>query len=159
MTYTPTLEHFNKIESKLQEERQNPRYSTENTKTLTTYETPKNIEKQKAMNFQISKIMIGEWTHKSVYPDDLKAKFYFAKKRLMWEILDEDSKLKRKIEIQWSDVLSLRASYSPQNETGVLEVEVVYKTFYTSYLLHILSQILSCFFFSVGKMSNVLHGD
>lgn len=103
--------------------------------------------------------MIGEWTHKSVYPDDLKAKFYFAKKRLMWEILDEDSKLKRKIEIQWSDVLSLRASYSPQNETGVLEVEVVYKTFYTSYLLHILSQILSCFFFSVGKMSNVLHGD
>ncbi|KAJ4892969.1 Uncharacterized protein Rs2_19763 [Raphanus sativus] len=124
LTYTPTLEHFNKIESKLQEERQNPPYSTENTKTLTTYETPKNIEKQKAMNFQISKIMIGEWTHKSVYPDDLKAKFYFAKKRLMWEILDEDSKLKRKIEIQWSDVLSLRASYSPQNETGILEVEL-----------------------------------
>ncbi|CAG7878305.1 unnamed protein product [Brassica rapa] len=124
LTYTPTQEHFNKIESKFQEERQKQLYSTENTKALTTHETPTTTEKLKAMNFEISKITIGEWTHKSVYPHDLIAKFYFAKKRLMWEILDEDSKLKRKIEMQWSDVLSFRASFPPQNETGTLEVEL-----------------------------------
>lgn len=164
MTYTPTQEHFNKIESKFQEERQKQLYSTENTKALTTHETPTTTEKLKAMNFEISKITIGEWTHKSVYPHDLIAKFYFAKKRLMWEILDEDSKLKRKIEMQWSDVLSFRASFPPQNETGTLEVEVVCNTsyIYISYRLHILSQILSLMtvrcFFSVGKVSNVLLG-
>ncbi|KAL0900798.1 hypothetical protein Bca101_084759 [Brassica carinata] len=125
LNYTPTREHFNKIESTLQEDRQKPPHSTENTKNLTTtHETPKNIEKPKAMNFQISKIIIGEWTHKSVYPDDLKAKLYFAKRRLMWEILDEDSRLKRKIEIQWSDVLSFRANIDPQDATGTLEVEL-----------------------------------
>ncbi|KAF8068565.1 hypothetical protein N665_1142s0016 [Sinapis alba] len=122
LTYTPTLEHFNKLKSIL--DAQKPPYSTENTKTLTTHETPTNIEKQKAINFQISKIIIGEWTHKSVYPDDLKAKFYFAKRKLMWEILDEHSRLKRKIEIQWSDVLSFRATIYPQDETATLEIEL-----------------------------------
>ncbi|CAH8356615.1 unnamed protein product [Eruca vesicaria subsp. sativa] len=125
LTFTPTPEHFNKIASAiLQENGQKPPYSTENTKNLTPPETPKNTEKTKAMNFQISKITIGEWTHTSVYPDDLKAKFYFAKMRLMWEILDEVSKLKRKIEIHWSDVLSFKATINPQDATGTLEVEL-----------------------------------
>ncbi|KFK37986.1 hypothetical protein AALP_AA3G055300 [Arabis alpina] len=99
-------------------------------KTLTPPETPKTHEKPKAMNFPISKITIGEWTRDARYPDDLKAKFYFAKKRLMWESLDEvdtgtrRSRLKRKIEIQWADVLSLRVTNNSHDGTEILEIEL-----------------------------------
>ncbi|CAH2054933.1 unnamed protein product [Thlaspi arvense] len=103
---------------------------TENTKALTPPETPKTLEKPKAMNFPISKITIGEWTSVMIFPDDLKAKFYFAKKKLMWEVLDSVetethvAKLKRKIEILWTDVLSFRATFHSHDETGTLEVEL-----------------------------------
>ncbi|KAG2274093.1 hypothetical protein Bca52824_056648, partial [Brassica carinata] len=64
-----------------------------------------------------------------VYPDDIKAKFYFAKRKIIWEILDDIEtgtqvdRLKRKIEIQWSDVLSFRATYISNDGTSILEVE------------------------------------
>ncbi|VVA89995.1 unnamed protein product [Arabis nemorensis] len=82
------------------------------------------------MNFPISKITIGQWTRIAVYPDDLKAKFYFAKKKLMWEFLDNVdtetrvAKLKRKIEIQWSHVLSFKPTFHSHDETGILQVEL-----------------------------------
>ncbi|CAH2054935.1 unnamed protein product [Thlaspi arvense] len=105
---------------------------TVNTNTLTPPEATKTVEKPKAMNFPISKITIGEWTSVMVYPDDLVAKFYFARKQLMWEILDSVetrtethvAKLKRKIEIQWDDVLSFRATFHPHDKTGTFEVEL-----------------------------------
>jgi hypothetical protein len=49
------------------------------------------------------------------------AKFYYAKRKLVWEILD--SGLKSKIEIQWSDILAIKAT-CPQNLPGSLEIEV-----------------------------------
>lgn len=50
------------------------------------------------------------------------AKCYYAKKKLVWEIMKES--LKSKIEIQWSDILAIRAS-TVANQPGILEIEVV----------------------------------
>ncbi|CAA7015894.1 unnamed protein product [Microthlaspi erraticum] len=132
---TKTPEFLAKIQSILNEyypctHQQKPHGFTETTTTLTPPETPKSSEKPKAINFPVSKITIGQWTHTAVYPDDLKAKFYFAKRKLMWEILDnvqtgtQVARLKRKIEIQWVDVLSLRKTFHSHDETGTLEVEL-----------------------------------
>lgn len=48
-------------------------------------------------------------------------KIYFAKRKLIWEIMEDG--LKNKIEIEWADILALRV-YSQDDETEVLEVEV-----------------------------------
>ncbi|CAH8361592.1 unnamed protein product [Eruca vesicaria subsp. sativa] len=109
---------------------QNFHHTTEHTKTVAPFETPKNHEKPKAVNSQIHKITIGQWTHVRVYPDDIKAKFYFKKRRIIWEFLDDVEigtqveRLKRKIEIEWSDVLSFRAILNSHDDTGILEVEL-----------------------------------
>lgn len=47
------------------------------------------------------------------------AKCYFAKHKLVWEVLDGG--LKNKIEIQWSDIMAIKAYY-PDNEPGTLDV-------------------------------------
>ncbi|CAN7009976.1 unnamed protein product [Brassica rapa subsp. trilocularis] len=135
LLFTPTPELIALIEIELQQDyssphQQNFHYTTEHPKTLTPSETPKNHEKLKAVDSQIYKITIGQWTHTRVYPDDIKAKFYFAKKRIIWEILDDVEtgtqveRLKRKIESQWSDVLSFRATYNSNDGAGILEVEL-----------------------------------
>lgn len=49
------------------------------------------------------------------------AKCYYAKKKLVWEFLERT--LKRKIEIQWGDILAIRATMN-ENEPGILEIEV-----------------------------------
>ncbi|ESQ44835.1 hypothetical protein EUTSA_v10003428mg, partial [Eutrema salsugineum] len=132
LTTTPEL--INLIESVLKQDHPRPHQQklpdfTENRNT-TILETPKNLEKTKAMNFPISKITIGQWTSTAVYSDDLKAKFYFAKKKLMWEILDnletgtQMARLKRKIEIQWADVLSFKGTFHPHDKTGTLQIEL-----------------------------------
>jgi hypothetical protein len=51
----------------------------------------------------------------------LVAKCYFAKHKLVWEVLDGG--LKSKIEIQWSDISALKASYL-EDEPGTLDIEV-----------------------------------
>ena len=51
------------------------------------------------------------------------AKCYFAKHKLVWEVLDGG--LKNKIEIQWSDILALKATY-PDDEPGTLDVVVIF---------------------------------
>ncbi|KAF3772212.1 hypothetical protein EJ110_NYTH58481 [Nymphaea thermarum] len=58
----------------------------------------------------------------SRYDGDLVAKCYFAKRKLVWEVLEGG--LKSKIEIQWSDITSFRTIYR-QNHPDQLEVEVV----------------------------------
>lgn len=50
------------------------------------------------------------------------AKCYFAKKKLVWEFLKMG--LKSKIEIQWSDIIAIKAVIK-QNEPGILEIEVL----------------------------------
>lgn len=46
----------------------------------------------------------------SRYEGDLVGKFYFAKHKLVWEVLDGG--LKSKIEVQWSDIAAIKAFFT-----------------------------------------------
>ncbi|KAK4415164.1 hypothetical protein Salat_2623600 [Sesamum alatum] len=74
-------------------------------------------DKLKASNFPASLLRIGSWEYVSKYEGDLVAKCYFAKHKLVWEVLEGG--LKSKIEIQWSDITALKADYS-DNAPGTL---------------------------------------
>lgn len=50
-------------------------------------------------------------------------KCYFAKHKLVWEVLDGG--LKNKIEIQWSDVVAIKAKF-PEEGPETLDVVVFY---------------------------------
>ncbi|KAJ7955680.1 ATP-dependent DNA helicase [Quillaja saponaria] len=76
-------------------------------------------EKLKASNFPASHLRIGCWEYKSRYEGDLVAKCYFAKHKLVWEVLEGG--LKSKIEIQWSDIMALSAN-CPDNGPGTLTI-------------------------------------
>ncbi|XP_044496760.1 uncharacterized protein LOC123219090 [Mangifera indica] len=69
-------------------------------------------DKLKASNFPASLLRIGTWEYKSRYEGDLVGKCYFAKHKLVWEVLDGG--LKNKIEIQWSDIVAIKATYSDE---------------------------------------------
>ncbi|RRT78472.1 hypothetical protein B296_00001801 [Ensete ventricosum] len=73
-----------------------------------------NTEKIKASNFPASLLRIGTWE-----VSQLLAKCYFAKRKLVWEILEGG--LKSKIEIQWSDITTLRAT-CPENGPETLNI-------------------------------------
>ncbi|KAK1324088.1 hypothetical protein QJS10_CPA02g01365 [Acorus calamus] len=77
------------------------------------------VDKLKASNFPASLLRIGSWERVSRYEGDLVAKCYFAKHKLVWEVLDGG--LKSKIEIQWSDITALKAS-CPENGPGTLDI-------------------------------------
>lgn len=51
------------------------------------------------------------------------AKCYFAKHKLVWEVLEQG--LKSKIEIQWSDIVGLQAK-CPEDGPGTLTLLVQY---------------------------------
>ncbi|KAK1268734.1 hypothetical protein QJS04_geneDACA013638 [Acorus gramineus] len=76
-------------------------------------------DKLKASNFPVSLLRIGSWEVVSRYEWDLVAKCYFAKQKLVWEVLDGG--LKNKIEIQWSDITALKAN-CPENGPGTLDI-------------------------------------
>ncbi|RRT49099.1 hypothetical protein B296_00036487 [Ensete ventricosum] len=108
-----------------------------------------NTEKLKASNFPASLLRIGTWEVNSImfdveasshgmpshedkmmriampyinmYEGDLVAKCYFAKRKLVWEILEGG--LKSKIEIQWSDITALNAT-CPEDGPGTLDIVV-----------------------------------
>lgn len=63
------------------------------------------------------------WQYKSRYQGDLVAKCYFAKHKLVWEVLEGG--LKSKIEIQWSDIMGLKAN-CPDDGPGTLVVVVTF---------------------------------
>ncbi|XP_047328102.1 uncharacterized protein LOC124931632 [Impatiens glandulifera] len=77
------------------------------------------LDKQKASNFPALLLRIGSWEYSSKFEGDLVAKCYFAKNKLVWEILDDG--LKSKIEIQWSNILDLKA-HCPDKGPGSLTV-------------------------------------
>ncbi|KAK9102002.1 hypothetical protein Sjap_019256 [Stephania japonica] len=52
---------------------------------------------------------------------DLVAKCYYAKRKLVWEMLDGG--LKNKIEINWSEITAIKAVF-PKNQPSVLEIQV-----------------------------------
>ncbi|XP_057969427.1 uncharacterized protein LOC131158575 [Malania oleifera] len=74
-----------------------------------------------ASNFPISFISIGPWKKKSRYTTELTAKFYFARRTLVWEISEEV--VKYKMEIQWSEISAIGAIFKDR-EAGVLELEL-----------------------------------
>ncbi|WCJ30160.1 hypothetical protein M5689_011735 [Euphorbia peplus] len=76
-------------------------------------------DKLKASNFPASVLQIGSWEYKSRYEGELVAKCYFAKHKLVWEVLEGG--LKSKIEIQWSDIMALKAN-CPEDAPGTLTV-------------------------------------
>uniref|UniRef100_A0A0D9VM31 TRF2/HOY1 PH-like domain-containing protein n=1 Tax=Leersia perrieri TaxID=77586 RepID=A0A0D9VM31_9ORYZ len=76
-------------------------------------------ERVKASNFPANYLKIGTWEYTSQYEGDLVAKCYFAKNKLVWEVLDAG--LKRKIEIQWSNITALKAT-CPENGIGTLDL-------------------------------------
>ncbi|PIN02111.1 hypothetical protein CDL12_25380 [Handroanthus impetiginosus] len=78
------------------------------------------IEKLKASNFPATFVKIGAWQRITRHEGDLIAKIYYAKRKMVWEVLD--GALKSKIEIQWCDIIAIRAETS-ENEPGTLEVE------------------------------------
>ncbi|KAF3454121.1 hypothetical protein FNV43_RR04568 [Rhamnella rubrinervis] len=75
----------------------------------------------KAVNFAALLLRIGSWQRVARNEGDLVAKFYYAKRKLVWEILEKS--LKSKIEVQWSDVMGMRAIVE-ENQPGVLEIEL-----------------------------------
>ncbi|XP_024980311.1 uncharacterized protein LOC112517187 isoform X2 [Cynara cardunculus var. scolymus] len=77
------------------------------------------IDKLKASNFPALLIRIGQWEYASQHEGDLVAKCYFAKHKLVWEVLDGG--LKNKIEIQWADIVALKAN-CPDNGPGTLTI-------------------------------------
>ncbi|KAL2644848.1 hypothetical protein R1flu_012435 [Riccia fluitans] len=83
--------------------------------------TSTNQDKLKASNFPASSLKIGNWERVSRYEGDLVGKCYYAKRKLVWEVLE--SGLKSKIEIQWSDISAMKAS-CPENLPGTLDIEV-----------------------------------
>ena len=50
-------------------------------------------------------------------------KCYFATKKLAWEIRQEQSALKKKMEIKWASISAIRAR-NGKNAAGILEIEV-----------------------------------
>ncbi|KAG0463158.1 hypothetical protein HPP92_021634 [Vanilla planifolia] len=78
-------------------------------------------EKVKASNFSASLLRIGSWEHVSRREGDLVAKFYYAKHKLVWEVLD--GTLKSKFEFQSSEIVALKATL-PEDGPGTLEIVI-----------------------------------
>jgi hypothetical protein len=55
--------------------------------------------------------------------EDLLVKCYFSKRQLIWEVLPKSTTLKKKIEINWCDILAIRTIIE-EHKPGVLEIEV-----------------------------------
>ncbi|KAL6978297.1 hypothetical protein U1Q18_019966 [Sarracenia purpurea var. burkii] len=78
-------------------------------------------EKLKASNFLVLSLRIGSWERISKHEGDLVTKCYYAKRKIVWEVLDGG--LKNKIEIQWSDIEAIRAT-TYEDEPGILEIQL-----------------------------------
>ncbi|PON48217.1 hypothetical protein PanWU01x14_238670 [Parasponia andersonii] len=76
---------------------------------------------KKASKLDALFIKIGSWQRIAQHDEDLVAKCYFAKKKLVWEILERG--LKSKIEIQWEYIVGMSVSLE-RNQPGILELEL-----------------------------------
>ncbi|WOL13885.1 hypothetical protein Cni_G22665 [Canna indica] len=75
--------------------------------------------KIKASNFPAALLRIGAWECESRYEGDLVAKCYFAKHKLVWEVLEGG--LKSKIEFHWSDITAIKATF-PEDGHGTMDI-------------------------------------
>nr|CAD1827828.1 unnamed protein product [Ananas comosus var. bracteatus] len=85
-------------------------------------------DRLKASNFPAKRLTIGDWSFTSKYESDLMAKIYFAKRKLVWEVLDSGG-LKNKMEIRWSDISAIKATY-PEDGLGTLDVALARRPFF-----------------------------
>ncbi|XP_073290962.1 uncharacterized protein [Primulina huaijiensis] len=79
-------------------------------------------QKIKASNLAVVLLKIGSWQKHSSNGGDLTVKFYYAKRRMVWEILE--GILKSKIEIEWSDIMAIRAVVAETDQPGILEIQL-----------------------------------
>ncbi|XP_047155620.1 uncharacterized protein LOC124826744 [Vigna umbellata] len=79
------------------------------------------VEKLKAVQFPMNMLRIGYFKIEAKYPYELVAKCYYARQKLMWEILHDG--LKYKIEIQYQNISAIRAVID-EHSPGVLEIEL-----------------------------------
>ena len=81
-------------------------------------------QRLKASNFPASTLQIGSWKRVAVHEGEIIAKCYYAKRKLVWEVLQESvQNIKNRIEISWDDITSFKFS-TPRNRTSSLEIEV-----------------------------------
>lgn len=59
------------------------------------------------------------------------AKCYFAKHKLVWEVLDGG--LKSKIEIQWSEITAMKAEFPDDGPGSLTIVVMIFLCLYNSY--------------------------
>ncbi|MCL7051211.1 hypothetical protein MKW94_016468 [Papaver nudicaule] len=135
LTLRKTPSFVDLIESKLSQKNDDSMYQTYHNTTTTTHNDqksskgrannfairPMSSEKWKASNFCATLLRIGSWERIAKHEGDLVAKCYYAKRKLVWEILDRG--LKSKIEVQWADISAIRAVFQ-DNQPGILELEL-----------------------------------
>ena len=81
-------------------------------------------QRLKASNFPASTLQIGSWKRVAVHEGEIIAKCYYAKRKLVWEVLQESvHNIKNRIEISWDDITSFKFS-TPRNRTSSLEIKV-----------------------------------
>ncbi|KAJ8505505.1 hypothetical protein OPV22_006391 [Ensete ventricosum] len=88
-------------------------------KELKSSAASSSLNKIKASNFPATLLRIGTWECVSRYEGDLVAKCYFAKHKLVWEVLEGG--LKSKIEFHWSDITAIKATFS-EGGHGTLDI-------------------------------------
>lgn len=99
--------------------------------------TPSYSSESKAVRGLVA-VFESEYTKKNIiificvqrvsrHESDLVAKLYYAKRKLVWEFLE--GPLKKKIEIQWSDIGAMRATIE-DGQPGVWEIEVIHLFIY-----------------------------
>ncbi|XP_042509838.1 uncharacterized protein LOC122085461 [Macadamia integrifolia] len=126
LTLRKTPSFLDLIEMKLSQGRNLTRSDTESEKEKSSAGSEEitvqpTLEKLKASNFPANFLRIGTWERVTIYEGDLVAKCYYAKRKLVWEVLERG--LKSKIEIQWSDISAIRATFR-KNEADILEIEL-----------------------------------
>ena len=57
---------------------------------------------------------------------DVTVKFYYAKRQMVWEVLD--GALKSKLEMPWSNISAIRVSL-PEGLPGIFEIKVFFSLF------------------------------
>lgn len=75
----------------------------------------------KACNFPATMLQIGNWQCTSQHVGDIVSKMYFAKRKIVWEVLEGG--LKNKVEVQWSDISAIQARFY-EDEAATLELVV-----------------------------------
>ncbi|XAR52689.1 hypothetical protein NMG60_11020884 [Bertholletia excelsa] len=76
----------------------------------------------KTSKFPAKLLKIGAWERHSTNGEDLRAKFYYEKRKMVWEILE--GTLKNRIEIVWNDILAIRSATDSESQLGILEIEL-----------------------------------